>query len=304
MSKIENKLEEPKVIQQRLMKEENIKQISGIATDTIMKKITDLKISTSGVLDKMCEQMVATFKEFEQVKEAVKIEKDNLEELYQITTNAHSLAALIAAQKEQKENFDAEMSDKKTIWEENEIKTQQEIKEDEDALKKTRKRDEEEYHYNLKIIRKKDQDAYEEKKTALEKDLTEKKSTFEKEISERESAVKEAENELNELRKKTAEFPKILETELEKLGKETEKELKRQYDFEKQLSEGQNKAELQLKTQTVETLKTKIKDQDTLITQLTQKVNSSENNVKQIAMKAMETSGKERVITVEKENKE
>ena len=304
LSKIENKTEEPKVIQQRLIKEENLKQISGISTNSIMKKITDLKISASGVLDNMSEQMVATFKEFEQVKEAVKIEKDNLEELYQITTNAHSLAALIAAQKEQKEDFDAEMSEKKNIWQEKEIKKQQEIKEAEDALKKARKRDEEEYQYNLKINRKKDQDTYEEKKTSLEKQLAEKKTTFEKEISERESAVKETENELNELRKKTAEFPKILETELEKLRKETEKELKRQYDFEKQLSESQNKAEQQLKTQTIETLKAKIKDQETLINQLTQKVNSSENNVKQIAMKAMETSSKERVITVEKENKE
>ncbi|MCD6112524.1 MAG: hypothetical protein J7J86_04555, partial [Bacteroidales bacterium] len=107
-----------------------------------------------------------------------------------------------------------------------------------------------------------------------------------------------------DLRKKSAEFPKILETELEKLRKETEKELKRQFDFEKQLTASQNKAELQLKIQTIETLNAKIKDQETLINQLTQKVNSSENNVKQIAMKAMETSSKERVITVEKEGKE
>ena len=301
---MENKTEEPKVIQQRMKKKENLDKISSISTDTIIKNITDLKMSVTGALDKMEEQMTATYKEFERIKEAVKIEKENLEELYQITTNAHSLAALIAAQKEQKEIFEIEMSEKKRIWKEEEIKKQQEIKEAEDALKKARKRDEEEYQYNLKINRKKEQDIYEAKKEKLEKDIIEKKIAFEKEISERESTVKDAENELADLRKKSAEFPKILETELEKLRKETEKELKRQFDFEKQLTASQNKAELQLKIQTIETLNAKIKDQETLINQLTQKVNSSENNVKQIAMKAMETSSKERVITVEKEGKE
>ncbi|MCD6113661.1 MAG: hypothetical protein J7J86_10420, partial [Bacteroidales bacterium] len=180
LSKMENKTEEPKVIQQRMKKKENLDQISSISTGTIIKNITDLKMSVTGALDKMEEQMTATYKEFERIKEAVKIEKENLEELYQITTNAHSLAALIAAQKEQKEIFEIEMSEKKRIWKEEEIKRQQEIKEAEDALKKARKRDEEEYQYNLKINRKKEQDIYEAKKEKLEKDIIEKKIAFEK----------------------------------------------------------------------------------------------------------------------------
>jgi len=300
LQKMESKTEEPKVVQKREMEEKTIKEVSGLSVDSINKNIAGLKINISGALDKLEEQMAGVFKEFEKLHESVKIERENLEELYQISANAHSLSALIAAQKEKQEAFEKEIEEKKLQWKAEEEKIQSEITEAKVISDKQRKRDEEEYQYNLKIRRKKDQDEYEEKKNKLEKELLEKNAMFEKEMAEREAKLKEAETELLELRKKDEEFPVILEKEVKKAQQETEKILKQQYDFEKQLSDNKIIGEQKLKDQTIKTLEAKIKDLEALLRQLTIKTDASEENVKQMALKALETSGKERVVTVEK----
>ncbi|MCD6201701.1 MAG: hypothetical protein J7K46_07830, partial [Bacteroidales bacterium] len=268
LEKLKNQPEDAKTVQQRTKKEETIKRVSGLSVETLSKNIGTLKMNLADSLNKLEEQIIAAFKEFEGIREAVKVEKENLEQLYQITAEAHSLAALIAAQKKQKEDFEEETEQKKREW-----------KAEEEQKNRDRKREEEEYKYNLKINRKKEQDQYDEKRLKLEKDLTEKKLAFEKEMSEREEAVKQAEAELEELRKKAEEFPKILETEIKKVREETEKALKQQFDFEKQLTDNKTKGDLQLRDQTIETLKAKIKDQEALIKQLTDKVNTSETSV-------------------------
>lgn len=300
LQKIESKNEEPKDVQKREMAEKTVKEVSGLSVDSINKNIAGLKINTSGTLDKLEEQMAGVFKEFEKLHESVKIERENLEELYQISANAHSLSALIAAQKEKQEAFEKEIEEKKLQWKAEEEKIQSEITEAKVISDKQRKRDEEEYQYNLKIRRTKDHDEYEEKKTKLEKELLEKKALFEKEMAEREAKLKKAETELLELRKKDEEFPIILEKEVKKAQQETEKTLKQQYDFEKQLSDNKIIGEQKLKDQTIKTLETKIKDLEALLRQLTIKSDASEENVKQMALKALETTGKERVVTVEK----
>lgn len=300
LQKIESKSEEPKVVQKREMAEKTVKEVSGLSVDSINKNIAGLKINTSGTLDKLEEQMTGVFKEFEKLHESVKIERENLEELYQISANAHSLSALIAAQKEKQEVFEKEIEEKKLQWKAEEEKIQNEITEAKVISDKQRKRDEEEYQYNLKIRRTKDQDEYEENKNKLEKELLEKKALFEKEMAEREAKLKESETELLELRKKDEEFPIILEKEVKKVQQETEKILKQQYDFEKQLSDNKIIGEQKLKDQTIKTLEAKIKDMEALLRQLTIKTDASEENVKQMALKALETTGKERVVTVEK----
>ncbi len=88
------------------------------------------------------------------------------------------------------------------------------------------------------------------------------------------------------------------------MQKETEGKLQQQFEFESQLTENKTSGQFKLNEQTIETLKDKIKDQEALIKQLTQKVDVSEESVKQIALKALDTSGKERIVTVEKKDAE
>jgi len=288
--------------QQQLIskKEKTVEEVSGLSTESIIKNIAGLKTSITQALDMLETQMVGSYKELRKLQDTIQIEKDNLKELYDITANAHSLSALITAQKERKEVFDKEMENSKLMWENEKKLHEKEAKEFKDLLVKDRKREEEEYSYDLKLKRKKDEDAYNDKKNQLEKDLTAKKINFDKEISDRELKIKESETELAELRKKSSEFPKLLDSEISKAVKQAEDRLKHQFEFEKQLSGAKTTGETTLKDQTIESLKEKIKDQEVMIKQLTQKVNVSEESVKQIALKALDSPAKEKIVAYEK----
>jgi len=103
------------------------------------------------------------------------------------------------------------------------------------------------------------------------------------------------------LRNKNKEFPEILNKEKEKAIKETEAKLKQEYNYDKQLTENSSVADIKLRDQTIDSLKLKIKDQEALIRELTNKVKLSEESVQKIAIKALDSSGRERYIAIEKD---
>ena len=301
LASVKQKEEEPRVVQQRQKDEQKVKKAEELSADEIIQHVADLKTHVSGTLDKLEEKMTGAYKEFANLREAIDIEKKNLEELYQVSHNAHSLVTLMLAQEKQKEEFEQEMEEKRKAWKEEEDRMNKEMNEFKENLNRERKREREEYDYNLKIARKKDQDAYEEKRARQEKELMEKRNQFEKEITEREALLKEAETELAELRKKNEEFSDILNKEKEKAVKETELKLKQEFNYDKQLTESSSSSEIKLKDQIIDSLKMKIKDQEALNKELASKVKLSEESVQKIAIKALDSSGRERFIAIEKD---
>ena len=230
--------------------------------------------------------------------------------VYQINAGADSLAAILAAQKEKKDEFEREMADRKSELEE-EIKQvklthdketklwEEKRKEAEDALKKQRTREEEEYKYNLQLVRKKDKDEYEQKKAALEKELIQKMESFESGIKVREQTVVAAEKELAELRAKAENFPLELEKAVQSAIKETTAQLEKEYKYEKQLLLKDHEGEMKLKIQQIESLMAKIKDLEVQLKQAYGKAENAENNSKEITLKAIQSSGKIKIIEKE-----
>ena len=196
------------------------------------------------------------------------------------------------------------MKDQKDLWKTEQQKWVGQQKELKETTEKQRKREEEEYLYNLKLVRKKETDIYEEKKAKLDKDLAEKKATFNKEISEREAKVLNTETELKELRANTAGFPEELEKAIAVTDKSITEKLTVQFNFEKELTAKQTEGEINLKGQTITTLQSKIKDLDALIKELSGKATTAEANVKDIALKAIEGSRKVHIIDKTRENQE
>jgi len=306
------KAEEPKKVQEQQQKTELTNKAKDLSNESIVKDITDLKVSVSAEFDKLAGQFVSEYKKFEELQKAINIEKQNLEDLYQLSANTDSLAVMLLAQKEKREQFEqemaerqqelsekiktdkekheAEMAEKRSLWKKEQEDKQLAAKEKEAITTKERKREEEEYNYNLKISRKKEADLYEEKKLKLEKELTEKKAAFEKEFAERKAAIEEAEAELTELRKKNKAFPAELEKAVNDAIKNTTEKLVSAHQFEIKLREKEIEGELKLKDQTITALNAKIKEMETSIKEMSQKTAKAESSVKDIALKAIESS--------------
>lgn len=295
-----------------------VQKASESSSQGIIKNIADLKLSITGELEKVEDSLFSEFKRLSEIQQAIKIEKENLEELYQLSANTDSLAAILLAQKEKKrlfeeemaqkekdlmdrinserQKFDEEMGIKKTNWDKEKKEYELTFKEVQAEEKKKRQREEDEYIYKLKVERQKEEDEYLSKKEKLEKELAEQKASFEKEIKERELQIKTSEDELSTLRKQSEAFPKELGSKIKEAEDAVRKELSTKYNFEKELFAKDVDGQLKLKDKTITSLEAKIKEQDTLIKQTGLKADTAEKTVKDIAIKAIESASKVQVF--------
>ena len=308
----ESKQDSPKADQEKRIEEATVAEAAALTDESIIRQISTLKLTLNGTLDRIEDDITAEFQKLLKIREAIAIEDQRLKDFYQINAGADSLAAILAAQKEKKEEFEREMSLKKAEFDE-QLRTEktsreketklfeEKRKEAEEALKKQRSREEEEYQYNLKLARKKDQDQYDQKKAVLEKELVQRKESFESEINAREQLVSAAEKELAELRTKAENFPSELDLVVQSAIKNTTAQLEKDHKFEKQLLLKDHEGEIKLKSQQIESLLSKIKDLETQLKQAYTKAENAESNSKEITLKAIQSSGQIKII--EKETK-
>jgi len=316
--------EEPKKVQEQKKKEELVGNAKILSNEGIVKGIADLKVNLSSALDQLGDSFITEYKKFEELQQAINVEKQNLEDLYQLSANTDSLAVMLLAQKEKREQFEIEMNERKlvltekinlenekhetdiqekrAIWKKEQEEQTLVAKENIVKTKKERERENEEYQYNVNINRKKESDQYDEKRQKLEKELAEKKVAFEKEFQERKTKIEDAETELLELRKKNSEFPAEMEKAVSTAVKAETEKLQSVYQFEKELKQTEVEGELKLNAQTIDMLKTKIKEMETAIKDMSQKTITAESSVKDIAIKAIESSSKSYIVENPKAN--
>ncbi len=280
------------------------KVAADVSFEGIVKSIADQKINLTTSLDKLESQLLERFKQLTQLNETVTNQEKYLNELYSIKANVDSLAALIEAQKVKKVDFEKEMSELHRLFETKKVEFERDFKEQSDKTQRERKREEEEYRYNLAISRKKETDAYEEKKLKAEKDLQEKSEAFERKAKEFEASKAEIELELTELRKRAKNFPVELESAVKLAETNLEQRLQFQFKHERDLATQKTDSEQKLRDQTITTLKDKIKEQELLIKGLAEKATSAENSVKDIAIKALESSSNVRIFEKSKEGRD
>ena len=251
-------------------------------------------------LDTLEQKLTEEYKRFSDLEKAIDIQNKHLEELYEITKNSDSLAALLLAQKEYKARFEKEsdeckkvlneeISQKKIQWKKEQEDYDIKLKEQLAEIKKKRERDEEEYQYATKLTRKKDQDAYETKKDALEKDLEEQRSSFEKAFTEREKIIAVKEETVEDLHKRVEQFPKELDKAVKDAEKNLHESLERTHKHQMDLLNKDIEGERKLNNQTISMLQIKIREQEEFIKQLTSKTNLATNQVQEIALKALES---------------
>ena len=134
--------------------------------------------------------------------------------------------------------------------------------------------------------------------------MSEAKESFLQEISTRETAVKNAETEIEELRKVNKEFPEKLEKTLSDQKQIITESLQTRYDFDMQLTTSKNQAEVRLKDQMIKSLQEKIQELQSQLKEFADKATIAESGVKEIAMKAIENSSKVRIYPAKSEKED
>lgn len=288
----EKKMEEKKT-------KEAVAVAESLGSESVAKEINNLKLDVNKMLTQLYDRLDAEVNKFQMIQNAIAAKERDIRELYEIDKSAMTLAALIEAQNLKRQEFAAEMDVKKEALK-REIETNRDewlkekeaheaaVKERDAAEKKRQTREKEEFDYAFKREQQLATERYKYEKAKLEQELKDKKEALENEMKTREAAIAEREEELADLRKRAAQFPKELETAVNRAVKETAERI----TFEARAKEDLLKKEFEgdrnvLKTR-VESMEKTANEQNDRMARLSQQLEEAYQKVQDIAIKTVE----------------
>lgn len=317
LAQMEEKRESEATPEQKVV-EKAVKQVvavaDGLTTDSILNNISGLKAEVGKVLTNLSDRLEQESGRYEAVKKAI-IEKDKeLAEIYEIQKAASSLSALIEAQNLKKEQFEADMAERKEAlsgeieetrleWQKERAQRIADVKEQDAADAKKRAREKEEYDYNLQRERQavtdsfeKEKAGFEEEKERLEREIALRREQSDREFAEREQAISRQEEELAELRARVAAYPKELETTVAREVKQAVDKVQTEATFKLELLQKEFEGERNVFESKIVSFDALVKDQAARILNLGEQVEKSYVQVQAIAVKAVEGSASKPVL--------
>jgi hypothetical protein len=299
--KPEEKIEEKKAMKL-------VETADTLSIDGVMKEIGNLKLEIGKVFTGLADQLQQEVSKYIAVKQAIALKEEELKEIFEIQKTASSLNALLEAQRQKRDEFEDEMTERKENltqeiesmrleWEKEKKLHTLEIKERETAETKQREREKEEYQYALQrerqLARNQFEDekaAYEEEKARLEKEIAQKREGIEREFAAREESIRQSEQELKELRGKVAAFPGELEVTVAREVKMAVEKAKLEAKNREELLNKESEGERNVFTTRIASLENKVKEQGETIMKLGQQQEKAYSQVQEIAIRAVEGS--------------
>ena len=271
--------------------------VDGIGVEDVVRRISALGLDVARSLSDVSEKLAQEVKLLATVREAVSLEHKELERLHKIDIAATALDQMVQDYAREKERLEGEIEEKRAAWEEETVRVSVERKEQEEALKKQRQREIEEFEYKKNLERKKERDKYEEDGRLAAKKNAERQEALDKDWGLREAALKEREDELARLRKEAAEWPARLDKETaaaaEKARGETSAKLDQQMLILKTGAETEKRiAELRVKG-----LEDSIARSGQQVAALEKQLAEAKQQVQDIAVKAIEGASGARALS-------
>lgn len=253
--------------------------------------------------------------QYKDVMETIENKQKELQELYDIETEASSLAAIINAAKEKDYQLEEEFKTKREklmdehenlievykaelddiVAQKNSVREEVRAARAEEIAKvnQERQREEEEYNYNLKRQRKIENDKWEDEKAEREKVLNAKEEAADNMYAEAESKL----DELEELREKVAEIP-VLIANAEKEAKEAgQKEAAKEYGYKKTMYEKEKEYEIAKLEDQVSMLKEKLEQEESKTITLQSKLDDAYSRMNTLASETVKANGAVRIVS-------
>ena len=183
--KQEGELRPEKKIEEKKIKEA-VQVAESLTTEGVGKEIANLKLEIDKTLTRISDQLEREVNRFVAIRNAISAKEKEIGELYEIEKAAMSLAALIEAQNQKRQEFTAEMEDKKetlrqeidetrAAWKKEREEHDAAVKERDGLEKKRQTREKEEFDYAFKREQQTATDRFTYEKAKLEQELKDKK---------------------------------------------------------------------------------------------------------------------------------
>ena len=278
----------------------NFKQnYNGDLADTI-QSLEKIQGGFGGAVSSLSEQLIFEATALEEVKTEIATQTQELENLHQLTDIDDSTIDFLLEQyqtsiKQFSEEYDRqeaqdkrEIKDLKQKWLKEQQTHHQAIAARNEADRKNQQREEEEYQYKLDLARDLDESEYTQKRKVRQEELVETLQQIEQQWQQKEAEIAEQEQEYAAAAAKVKAFESQLNSKI-KQGTEEGKgiaiyQAKTKADLRDREIEGE-KQNYQLQ---IESLEQTIKHQATRISKLSQQLDSSLQQVQDLAVKAIE----------------
>ena len=245
----------------------------------------------------MSDNLIAEVQRLAIVREAVALERAELERLHKIDVAATALDQLAQDYDSKSQALEAEMSTRRATWDA-ELKARERAeKEYDENLKKQRQRETEEYEYKKTIDRKKSQEKYDEDMRAIEKKNREKQETLEKSWEQRERTIKEREEEYVRLQQEVSGFPSRLQAETERAASEATRQTEQRFEQQVLMMTKEREADRRLSDLQIKTLEEGVARQTAQMAALQKQLDEAKQQVQDIAVKAIEGASGARALS-------
>ena len=281
----------------RLKEDEARQAVEGVTVDGVVEQVSRLGLEISRALGGISEKLVDEVNRLATLRTAVELEQRELERLHKVDVAATALDQLVQEYKSQKDQLEAEIAVQRSVWEENTQNAERERKEQEDALKKQRQRDIDEYEYKKNLERKRAQDKYEEELRQQEKKNQERQEALEKSWNQREAVLREKEEELQRLRAESSEFPARLQREVGQAAAQAAKEAKLQADQQALLLKKEAESDRRVAELRIKTFEDLIARQTAQIAEMQKQLDEAKRQVQEIALRAIEGASGAKTLT-------
>jgi colicin import membrane protein len=272
----------------RLREAEVRDAVESVTVEGVVQRISGLGLEVARALSDISAKLTDETQLLASVREAVALERKELERLHKIDIAATALDQMVQDYTREKQRLEAEIAAQRGAWEEESVRVERERREQEEALKKQRQREIEDYEYKKNLERKKAQDKYDEEVRQVEKRNAEKQETLEKSWQQREATLKEQEEELLRLRKESADFPARLQKESTAAAAQARSETEARLEQQTVVLRKDAEAEQRLGELRVKTLEELVARQQAQIGALEKQLADAKQQVQDIAVKAIE----------------
>ena len=290
--------ETPAQIQVKQEKQKQVEEVKSTGYEQIINQLSELKLSCTKSIDEFIQTIGREFERFNKLETAINLEQQHLESLYAIKEESDTLSAIMLANQKEKDDFKSKMLEDEIIWRNKLVQLETDYKEHKAELDKQRKREEDEYAYNLNQARKIDKDNYEQQKQVAMQEIEVKKQGLD--IREKELFVKE--QEFIALQQRVANLEQEINVRIAETEASTTKTLQNEFKYTQALIDEQNKRNVELLQQKIELLEQKNAEQSKVVDALNSKLQMAQEQTQSIAHKALETAAQRSIYINPSEN--
>lgn len=272
-------------------------EVAEVGVEGVVRRIAGLGLDVSRALSDVAEKLASEVRLLGALREAVSLERRELERLHQIDIAATSVDLLLKEHEEKRAAFADEMTGRRADWAAESARTERERREQEEGLKKQRQREIEDYEYRKALDRKKAQDKYDEDQRQQARQNAERQEALEKDWQRREAALKEREDDVARLRAEVAELPARLVRETEAARQEARREVESQLERQMLLLKKDAEAEARVAQLSIKALEQQLAAGAGQVAALEKQLAEAKQQVQDIAVRAIEGASGARALS-------